>query len=127
MANVFFQATKDALDNITAAFDFVHPLRASMQYTRRRVTELLALITPMLMTYFIRQRLILRHQFMGFPIKRHLLTHLGKNKKSTWLGCCLTTYLQFSKDGLKEYSKKDLWLKAPMAKRPLSKDSNFRG
>lgn len=40
MANVFFQATKDALDNITAAFDFVHPLRASMQYTRRRVTEL---------------------------------------------------------------------------------------
>ena len=30
MANVFFQATKDALDNITAAFDFVHPLRASM-------------------------------------------------------------------------------------------------
>ena len=40
MANVFFQATKDALDNITAAFDFVHPLRASMQYTRRRVTEI---------------------------------------------------------------------------------------
>ena len=37
---VFFQATKDALDKITAAFDFVHPLRASMQYTRRRVSEI---------------------------------------------------------------------------------------
>lgn len=40
MANVFFQATKDALDNITAAFSFVHPLRASMQYTRQRVAML---------------------------------------------------------------------------------------
>lgn len=37
---VFFQATKDALDKITAAFDFVHPLRASMQYTRRKVSEI---------------------------------------------------------------------------------------
>lgn len=40
MANVFFQATQDALDNITAAFDFVHPLRASMKYTRRKISEI---------------------------------------------------------------------------------------
>lgn len=40
MESVFFQATRDALDKITAAFDFVHPLRASMQYTRRRVSEI---------------------------------------------------------------------------------------
>ena len=38
--SVFFQATRDALDNITAAFDFVHPLRASMLYTRRKLSEI---------------------------------------------------------------------------------------
>lgn len=40
MATVFFQATQDALDNITTAFNFVHPLRASMKYTRRKLSEL---------------------------------------------------------------------------------------
>lgn len=40
LAAVFFQATKDALDNITAAFYFVHPLRASMQYTRQAVKKI---------------------------------------------------------------------------------------
>ena len=40
MANTFFQATQDALDNITSAFDFVHPLRASMKYTRRIISEM---------------------------------------------------------------------------------------
>lgn len=40
MERVFFQATKDALDNITAAFDFVHPLRVSMLYTRRKVAQM---------------------------------------------------------------------------------------
>ena len=40
MANVFFQATQDALENITAAFDFVHPLRAGMKYTRRKISEI---------------------------------------------------------------------------------------
>jgi len=39
MANVFFQATKDALDNITEAFDFVHPLRVSMRYTRKCIED----------------------------------------------------------------------------------------
>ena len=38
--SVFFQATRDALDNITDAFDFVHPLRASMLYTRRKLSEM---------------------------------------------------------------------------------------
>lgn len=40
MANLFFQATQVALDNITVAFDFVHPLRASMKYTRRKISEI---------------------------------------------------------------------------------------
>lgn len=40
MAKVFFQATQDALDNITTAFNFVHPLRASMKYVRRKISEI---------------------------------------------------------------------------------------
>ena len=40
MATVFFQATQDALDNITTTFDFVHPLHASLKYTRRKVLEI---------------------------------------------------------------------------------------
>lgn len=40
MAYVFFQASQDALDNITSAFDFVHPLRASMKYARKKVAEM---------------------------------------------------------------------------------------
>lgn len=39
MADVFFGASKDALDNITTAFDNVHPLTVSLKYTRRVITE----------------------------------------------------------------------------------------
>jgi hypothetical protein len=39
MADVFFRASKDALDNITMAFDFVHPLTVSLRYTRRVINE----------------------------------------------------------------------------------------
>lgn len=42
MANVFFRASKDALDNISVAFDFIHPLNASMRYTRRVVHDIYA-------------------------------------------------------------------------------------
>ena len=34
MAYVFFRASEDALDNITASFDFVHTINASLRYTR---------------------------------------------------------------------------------------------
>ena len=37
MAAVFFLETKAALENITTTFDFVHPLRVSLIYTRNRV------------------------------------------------------------------------------------------
>lgn len=40
MSMVFFRASKDALDRITAAFDFIHPLTASMRYARKKITEL---------------------------------------------------------------------------------------
>lgn len=40
MANLFFRASEDALDNITAAFDISHPLRASFRYTRKVLHEL---------------------------------------------------------------------------------------
>lgn len=40
MAKVFFQATNDALNNITSTFNFVHPLQVSLQYTRRKVAEI---------------------------------------------------------------------------------------
>ena len=39
MADVFFRASKDALDNITTAFDNVHPLTVSLRYTRRVINE----------------------------------------------------------------------------------------
>lgn len=39
MADVFFRASKDALDNITTAFDNVHPLTVSLKYTRRVINE----------------------------------------------------------------------------------------
>jgi hypothetical protein len=42
MADVFFRASKDALDNITAAFDNVHPLTVSLRYTRRVINEALS-------------------------------------------------------------------------------------
>ena len=42
MADVFFRASKDALDNITSAFDFVHPLNVSLRYTRSVIAEALA-------------------------------------------------------------------------------------
>lgn len=41
MSDVFFRASNDALDNITAAFDFVHPVNVSMRYARRVITEAL--------------------------------------------------------------------------------------
>lgn len=41
MEQVFFRASKDALDNITHAFDFVHPLTVSMRYTRDSLKETL--------------------------------------------------------------------------------------
>lgn len=40
MAYTFFQATHDALSNITETFDFVHPLRASLRFTRKKVLEI---------------------------------------------------------------------------------------
>lgn len=40
MADLFFRASEDALDNITAAFDISHPLRASFRYTRKVLNEL---------------------------------------------------------------------------------------
>ena len=40
MADLFFRASEDALDNITAAFDISHPLRASFRYTRKILNEL---------------------------------------------------------------------------------------
>ena len=40
MADLFFRASEDALDNITAAFDISHPLRASFRYTRKTLNEL---------------------------------------------------------------------------------------
>lgn len=39
MADVFFRASNDALDNITTAFDNVHPLTVSLRYTRRVINE----------------------------------------------------------------------------------------
>ena len=39
MPNVFFRATEDALDKITAVFDFIHPLRASYLYTRNVINH----------------------------------------------------------------------------------------
>ena len=39
MANLFFRASEDALDNITEAFDIVHPLRASVRFTRKTLNE----------------------------------------------------------------------------------------
>lgn len=39
MENVFFRASKDALDNITTAFDNVHPLTVSLKYTRWVINE----------------------------------------------------------------------------------------
>lgn len=41
MTKVFFRASDAALDNITAAFDFVHPINVSMRYTRRIITKAL--------------------------------------------------------------------------------------
>lgn len=41
MARVFFKATEDALNNITEQFNLVHPLRASMLYTRNARLETL--------------------------------------------------------------------------------------
>lgn len=40
MAKVFFKATEDALRNITEVFNFVHPLRVSMLYTRKVIAKL---------------------------------------------------------------------------------------
>ena len=37
MARAFFQASRDALESITTLYDFVHPLRASLNYTRHTV------------------------------------------------------------------------------------------
>ena len=42
LADVFFRASKDALDNITSAFDFVHPLNVSLRYTRSVIAGALA-------------------------------------------------------------------------------------
>lgn len=39
MADVFFRASYDALENITTAFDFVHPLNVSLRYTRDKVAK----------------------------------------------------------------------------------------
>lgn len=39
MANVFFRASEDALDNITTAFDIVHSLTVSLKYTRHVINE----------------------------------------------------------------------------------------
>ena len=39
MKQVFFRASKDALDNISRAYDFVHPLTASMRFTRDTLEE----------------------------------------------------------------------------------------
>lgn len=41
MSDVFFRASKDALDNITTAFDFVHPLNASLRFTRGAIANLI--------------------------------------------------------------------------------------
>jgi hypothetical protein len=40
MAKLFFRASEDALDNITAAFDISHPLRVSFRYTRKVLNDL---------------------------------------------------------------------------------------
>lgn len=40
MARVFFKVTEDALNNITELFKLVHPLRTSMQYTRKAVEQM---------------------------------------------------------------------------------------
>lgn len=40
MTSVFFRASEDALDSITKLFNFVHPLNASLVYTRKKVDEL---------------------------------------------------------------------------------------
>lgn len=42
MADVFFQASKDALDNITRTYDFIHPLTVSMRYVRNKVSGLIS-------------------------------------------------------------------------------------
>ena len=39
MEPVFFSASKDALDNITSVFDFVHPLNVSLRYTRKIIED----------------------------------------------------------------------------------------
>lgn len=40
MAEVFFRASRDALSNITYAFDFVHPVTISLKYLRNLVNRL---------------------------------------------------------------------------------------
>lgn len=52
MARVFFKATEDALNNITEQFNLVHPLRASMLYTRNAVTQMATENTNADDTYF---------------------------------------------------------------------------
>ena len=42
MANVFFNASKDALNNITDAYNFVHPITVSMRYVRNEVASLVS-------------------------------------------------------------------------------------
>lgn len=42
MAQVFFNATKNALNSITELFQLVHPLRTSMHYTRSAVAQIAA-------------------------------------------------------------------------------------
>ena len=42
MEQVFFMASKDALDNITSTFNFLHPLNASLQFTRKAINDLIA-------------------------------------------------------------------------------------
>lgn len=42
MANVFFKLTKSFLNSITEQFHFVHPLRASMLYTKNAVAKIAA-------------------------------------------------------------------------------------
>ncbi len=42
MAQVFFNATKNALNSITELFQLVHPLRTSMHYTRGAIAQIAA-------------------------------------------------------------------------------------
>ena len=87
MAQVFFNATKNALNSITELFQLVHPLRTSMHYTRSAVAQIAA-VNPNANNTFSRLPLIQMTLSTARTTKPLLLIHRGKNKKNSLHGSC---------------------------------------